>query len=216
MEGELHLGWRFGFHCQDLHKNKSRAKYNFSFSPLWGHRSIWIDSDWGALQLYFLVVMVIAASQYFACMWQKDKRSCLLFEKNLILQKMILRFERSLLCWGSLKGLAVTGRTWDATQRATHLVVLALCTHSHPDDFPLRRYLAKFLGCHELLDVFFSCQWGKYFLTRQVCSKQSCFVFLIKDALVGLHFSQFCTFGSGLTKGWGSVGEMSDRFSQIL
>ena len=35
-------------------------------NPLWGHRSISIDSDLGVLQPYFLVVMVTAASPFFA------------------------------------------------------------------------------------------------------------------------------------------------------
>ena len=52
-------------------------------NPLWGHRSITIDSDLGALQPYFLVVMVTPASPFFACMQLKDKRSCWRFEKNL-------------------------------------------------------------------------------------------------------------------------------------
>ena len=42
-------------------------------NPLWGHRSISIDSDLGALQPYFLVVMVTPASPFFACMQLNDK-----------------------------------------------------------------------------------------------------------------------------------------------
>ena len=61
----------------------------FWLNPLWGHRSISIDSDLGALQPYFLVVMVTAASPFFACMQLKDKRSCWHFEKTFVLQKKL-------------------------------------------------------------------------------------------------------------------------------
>ena len=52
-----------------------------NLNPLWGHRSISIDSDLGSLQPYFLVVMVTPASPFFACMQLNDKRSCWHFEK---------------------------------------------------------------------------------------------------------------------------------------
>ena len=64
-----------------------------------------------------------------------------------------------------------------------------------PNDFSSRRFLANFSVCHKLLDFFFVITEANTF--RQ----GKCFVFLIKDALVELHFSQFCTPGSGLTKG---------------
>ena len=54
-------------------------------NPLWGHRSISIDSDLGALQPYFLVVMVTPASPFFACMQLNDTRSCWRFEKTIVM-----------------------------------------------------------------------------------------------------------------------------------
>ena len=51
-------------------------------NPLWGHRSISIDSDLGALQPYFFAVMVTPAPLFFACMQLNDKRSCWRFEKS--------------------------------------------------------------------------------------------------------------------------------------
>ena len=59
------------------------------FNPLWGHQSISIDSDLSALQPYFLVVMVTAASPFFVCMQLRDKRSCWRFEKTFVLQKQL-------------------------------------------------------------------------------------------------------------------------------
>ena len=58
-------------------------------NPLWGHRSISIDSDLGALLPYFMVVMVIPASPFFACMQLNDKRSCWCFEKTFVLNKKL-------------------------------------------------------------------------------------------------------------------------------
>ena len=54
-------------------------------NPLWGRRSISIDSDLGALQPYFMVVMVTPASPFFACMQLNDKQSCWRFEKSFVL-----------------------------------------------------------------------------------------------------------------------------------
>ena len=59
------------------------------FNPLWGHRSISIDSDLGALQPYFLVVMVTAGSPFFACMQLRDKQCCWRFEKTFVPQKKL-------------------------------------------------------------------------------------------------------------------------------
>ena len=59
----------------------------WQINPLWGHRSISIDSDSGALQPYFLAVMVTTASPFFACMQLRHKRSCWRFEKTFVLQK---------------------------------------------------------------------------------------------------------------------------------
>ena len=59
------------------------------FNPLWGRRSISIDSDLGALQPYFLVVMVTVGSPFFACMQLREKRCCWRFEKTFVLQKKL-------------------------------------------------------------------------------------------------------------------------------
>ena len=67
-------------------KEKIRFLGRFSkFNPLWGHRSISIDSDLGELQPYFLVVMVTVGSLFFACMQLRDKRCCWRFEKTFVL-----------------------------------------------------------------------------------------------------------------------------------
>ena len=50
-------------------------------NSLWGHRSISIDSDLGALQPYLWAVMVTAASPFFAWMQLRDKRCCWCFER---------------------------------------------------------------------------------------------------------------------------------------
>ena len=60
------------------------------FNPLWGHRSISINSDFGALQAYFLVVMVTAASPLFACVQLRGKRNCWSFEKTFARWKKLL------------------------------------------------------------------------------------------------------------------------------
>ena len=54
-------------------------------NPLWGHRSVLIDSDLVELQLYFLVVLVTGASPFFACMQLREKRCCWRFEKTFVL-----------------------------------------------------------------------------------------------------------------------------------
>ena len=100
---------------------------------------------------------------------------------------------------GELGSLSVTWRTWDATQEATHLVVLALCAHS--SRLLLRRFLPNFGECHELLDFF--CVISKTNTFRQgkvVISKSASFLFMIKDALVVWHSFQFCTPRSGLQR----------------
>ena len=61
----------------------------WSMNPLWGHRSISIDSDFGPLQPYFLVVMVTVKSPFFACMQLRDNRCCWRFEKTFVLQKKL-------------------------------------------------------------------------------------------------------------------------------
>ena len=58
-------------------------------NALWGHGSILIDSDLGALQPYFFIVTVTAASPFFACMQLRDKRCCWRFEKTFFLQKKL-------------------------------------------------------------------------------------------------------------------------------
>ena len=58
-------------------------------NPLWGHRSILIDSDLDALQPYILVVMVTAASPFFACMQLRRKRCSWRFEKTFVLEKKL-------------------------------------------------------------------------------------------------------------------------------
>ena len=50
------------------------------------------DSDLGVLQPYFLVVMVTAASPFFACMELRDKRCRWRIEKTFVLQKKKLSF----------------------------------------------------------------------------------------------------------------------------
>ena len=101
---------------------------------------------------------------------------------------------------GKLGSLWETWRTWDATQEATHFAVLALCTHSSWW-LLFETIFGKLFSVPRTLGFVFRDQWDKSFQTREGCNKQKCFFFLIKDALVGLRFSQFCTPGSGLTKG---------------
>ena len=55
---------------------------------------------------------------------------------------------------GKLGSSSVTWRTWDRTQGATHLAV-GCFVRILPDDFSLRRFLANFSVCHELLELFF-------------------------------------------------------------
>ena len=61
--------------------DKTRPHTSTYLNSLWDHRSISIDSDLGALQPYFWVVMVTAASPFFAWMQLRDKRCCWRFER---------------------------------------------------------------------------------------------------------------------------------------
>ena len=70
-----------------------------------------------------------------------------------------------------------------------------------PDDFSSGQFLANPSVCHELLDLFFLISEANTFRQGKVVINKSPSFFLRKDALVELHFSQFCTPGSGLTKG---------------
>ena len=218
-------------------------------NPLCGHRSISIDSDLGALQPYFLVVMVTAASPFYAWMQLRDKRSRWRFEKTFILQKKlsfwpsavalpfipapcsgvvrssclgvwfaalevnglpaldsscdlddsvvwtsIFRSERTLPCLGSLEVSQWPGEL-EMQPRKQHTLRFWRYVRILPNDFSLRRFLANFSVCHELLDLFFVISETKAFRQGKVVISKSASFFLIKDALVELHFS------SGLTKG---------------
>ena len=109
-----------------------------------------------------------------------------------------------------LRGLCFAGEAWKFVRDLENLRCNAgrntLCgfwryVRILPDDFSLRRFLANFSVCHELLDLFFVISETKVFRQGKVVISTSPSFFLIKDALVGLRFSQFCTPGSGLTKG---------------
>ena len=52
--------------------------------------------------------------------------------------------------------------------------------------------MANFSVCHELLDLFFVISETKNFKQGKVVISKNASFFLIKDALVGLLFSQFC------------------------
>ena len=67
----------------------------------------------GALQPYFLVVMVAAASPFYTCMRLRDKRSCRYFEKTFVLQKIVLLAVLSCAC-ASLHPHALQ---WSCTKR---------------------------------------------------------------------------------------------------
>ena len=99
---------------------------------------------------------------------------------------------------GKLGSLSVTWRTWEATQEATLFAVLALCTH-FSWWLLFETTFGKLFSVPRTFGLVFRDQWDKNFQTRSGCNKQKRFCFLIKDTLVGLLFSQFCTPGSGLT-----------------
>ena len=80
--------WSHTPRCEGKIRRTCDAEEMF-FNPLWGHRSISIDSDLGSLQPYFVVVMVTGASPFFAFMQLNDKRWCWRFEKTSVLQKRL-------------------------------------------------------------------------------------------------------------------------------
>ena len=71
-----------------------------------------------------------------------------------VVWKSILRSERTLPCWGSLEVRQLPGEL-EMQRRELHTLRFWRFLRILPDDFSLRRFLANFSVCHELLDLFF-------------------------------------------------------------
>ena len=71
-----------------------------------------------------------------------------------VVWKSILRSERTLPCWGSLEVRQWPGEL-EMERRELHTLRFWRFLRILPDDFSLRRFLANFSVCHELLDFFF-------------------------------------------------------------
>ena len=121
-----------------------------------------------------------------------------------VLWRSIFRSERTLPSWRSLKVCQWPGE-FEKQRRKQHSLRFWRFVSIPPDDFSLRRLLANFSVCHEFLDLFFVFSETKTFRQGKVVISKSASFFLINDALAGLLFSQICSPGSGLTKGWGST-----------
>ena len=117
-----------------------------------------------------------------------------------VVWRFIFRSERTLPSCGSLEVSQWPGEL-EKQRRKQNSLRFWRFVRILPDDFSLRRLLANFSVCHELLDLFFVISETKTFRQDKVVISKSSSFFLIKDALVWLLFSQFCTPGSGLTKG---------------
>ena len=197
-----------------------------------GYEGLGSRLDLGALQPYFLVVMVTAASPFLACMQLRHKRCCWRFEKTFVLLKKlsfwpsevalpfiavpcngvvrtsclgvwfaelqvnglpalhsscdlddsvvwtsIFRAERTLPCLGSLEVCQWPGEL-QMQRRKQHTLRFWRCVRILPDDFSLRRFLANFLACHDLLDLFFLISETKAFKEGKVVISKSASFFL--------------------------------------
>ena len=149
-------GWSF---LRRIYTSRGSERVN----PLWFHRSILIDSNLGALQPYFLVVMVTAVLVPGSGCWAGSQRFAitrfqLRSRRQRGLEVYLSIWENSALL-GKLGSLSVTWRTknWDAVQEATHCAVLALGHGTHSSWWLLFAtiLLANFSVCHERLDLFF-------------------------------------------------------------
>ena len=116
--------------------------------------------------------------------------SCDLDDSATVDWTSIFRSERTVPCWGSLEVCQRPGEL-EMQRRKQHDLRFWHCVRILPDDLSLRRFLANFSACHELLHLFFVISETKAFRQGKVVIKQKCFFFVIKDALVGLRFSQF-------------------------
>ena len=119
----------------------------------------------------------------------------------------IFRSERTVPCWGSLEVCQRPGEL-EMQRRKQHTLRFWRYIRILPDDV-FETIFGKLFSVPRTFGFVFRDQWDKSFQTRKGCNKQKCFFFLIKNALVGLRFSQFCTPGSGLTKGLTKFASLS-------
>ena len=113
----------------------------------------------------------------------------------------IFGLERTLPCWESLEVCQRPGDSLEMQRRKQHTLLFWPCVRILPDDFSLWLFFVKFFSVPRTFGFVFRDQWDKSFQTSKCCNQQKCFFSLIKAALVGLYFFQFCTPNSGLTKG---------------
>ena len=180
--------------CWRFEKKPSFCRKSCCFGPLKLGFPPSSRLQWSCTQFLSLCVVCWAGSERFA-----SARFQLRSTRQCGLEVYLSIWENSAFL-GKLGSLSVTWRTWEATQEATFSAVLALCTQSSWWHL-FETTFGKLFSVPRTFGLVFRDQWDKNFQTRQGCKKQKCFFFLIKDTLVGLHFSQFCTPGGGLTKG---------------
>ena len=88
-----------------------------------------------------------------------------------VVWKPILWSERTLPCWGSLEV-----RQWPGERemgKELHTLRFWCFVRILPDDFSLRRFLANFSVCHELLDLFFVISEANTFRQGKVVMNKS-------------------------------------------
>ena len=84
----------------------------------------------------------------------------------------IFRSERILPCWGSLEVCQGPGEV-ELQRRKKHTARFWRYVRLLPDDFSLRRFLANFSVCHELLALFFVISETKTFRQGKVVVSKS-------------------------------------------
>ena len=88
----------------------------------------------------------------------------------------IFRSERTVPCWGSLEVCQRPGEL-EMQRRKQHTLRFWRYVRILPDDFSLRRFLANFSVCHELLDLFFVINETKAFRQGKVVLSKSASIF---------------------------------------
>ena len=132
--------------------------WEFDVNTMWGHRSISIDSNLGALQ-HFFVFMVTPASPFFACMQLKDKRR---FEKTFVLQKNLSLWTSEVAlpfipapCSGVVRSYCLG--VWFGKLEVNGLPDLQ--SSCHPDDSVVWRSIFRSERTLPCWGSFQACQW---------------------------------------------------------
>ena len=89
-----------------------------------------------------------------------------------VVSTSICRSERTVSCWGSLEVCQRPGEL-EMQRRKKHTLRFWRYVRILPDDFSLRRFLANFSVCHELLGLFFVISETKAFRQDKVVRSKS-------------------------------------------